>query len=181
MRWSQTCGSNTVSLLVRKIDKGKWLQTDICAGEDVSADAITNCMKTTNNNLSVWKIESENKMDEAVLAMVSAHDHLETIDIVPLNREYLREKGIDSEPTIGLSHVEGLRRIHHDLCHLSYRKLGLIAYHIVDIIREQRVKRYTAGRLKEILGNAVRGERLKLDDLSQGLRKKVEGYLLATG
>ena len=48
-------------------------------------------------------------------------------------------------------------------------------------IREQRIQRYTIGHLKEILGNAVRGGRLKLDDLSQGLRKKVEKHLLTTG
>ena len=30
-----------MGVLVRKINKGKWLQNDICAGDDVSADAIT--------------------------------------------------------------------------------------------------------------------------------------------
>ena len=36
-------------LLVRKIQKSKWMQNDILNGEPVSGDAITNCLKTKNN------------------------------------------------------------------------------------------------------------------------------------
>ena len=60
-----------MSLLVRKINRAKWLQTDIAHGDDISADAITNCMKTTSNRLSVWEVESEARIEEAALAIAS--------------------------------------------------------------------------------------------------------------
>jgi hypothetical protein len=93
-----------MSLLVRKIDKGKWLQTNISGGEDVSADAVTNCLRTKGNALSVWGVETEAEIDEAVLAIVTGHQHLETIDVVSLSPEHLAVNGIDYQQTQGLHH-----------------------------------------------------------------------------
>lgn len=45
-----------MTLLVRKINRAKWMQNDILSEQDVSADAITICMKTVGNTLSVWQI-----------------------------------------------------------------------------------------------------------------------------
>jgi len=140
-------------------------------------------MKTRDNALSVWEVQSENESEEAVLAIVSGGDHLETIYIVPLISEYLRGEEIDieSEPQSGRTAVEDLRRTHHHLSKLSYRKLGVIAYHIVDMIKDGRMKRYTEGCLKEMLTNAICAHRLKVDDLKECVRKKIEKYLLTRG
>jgi hypothetical protein len=163
-----------MSLLVRKIDKSKWLQTDIYRGEDISADAITNCLRTNRNTLSVWEVDSESNIDEAVLTIVSGHQHLETIDVVPMDAEYLKENEIDCIRTDGLTPIDNLIKTHIDLACLSYRKLGIIAYHIADNITKQMIIRYTKVRLKEILNRAIREGRLKLEDLSDLLKKKLE-------
>jgi hypothetical protein len=162
-----------MSLLIRKIDKGKWLQRDICQGEDVPADAITNCLRTKHNTLSAWEITSENDIDEAVLAIVSGHQHLETIDVVPIDPGHLKENNIDCIRTDGLTPVRDLIKNHIDLSNLSYKKLGVIAYHIVDKIRDKKVRRYTEGRLKAILNEAIEKGRLEADKLSDSLRRKL--------
>jgi len=97
-----------MSLFVRKIIKSKWYQTDIENGDDVSADAITNCMKTKQNTLSVWEIESPDELDNAVLAIVSQHQHLETIDVVKLDSVSLVENEIVWVESRGLTPIDDL-------------------------------------------------------------------------
>lgn len=83
-----------MSLLVRKINRSKWFQTNIYEGEDISGDAITNCLKTTRNTLSTWRINSETEIEDAILAMASGFDHIDTIDVIPINPEHLESEGI---------------------------------------------------------------------------------------
>ena len=163
-----------MSLLVRKIDKSKWFQADICNDEDVSEDAITNCMRTKQNALSVWQITSESEIEEAVLAIVSGHQYIETIDVIPLESQYLRDNGIDCLNTTGLTPVEDLEQQHVDLSNLSYRKLGTIAYHIVNRIKKGKLRRYTVGRVKDLLREAISNGRLRIEDLSDSVRSKLE-------
>ena len=162
-----------MSLLVRKIEIAKWLQTDIHHGEDISADAITNCMRTTGNTLSVWEIKYETDIDEAVLAIVAGGHHLETIDIVTIDPDYIEEKNIGWLSTEGLTPVDDLKNTHRDLYNLTYCKLGVIAYHIAERIIQNKVQRYTLGRLKQILKNAVGQGRLEPNTLSDSLRKRL--------
>jgi hypothetical protein len=165
-----------MSLLVRKIEKAKWLQNDIINGEDVSADAITLCMKTVANTLSVWEIDSETDLDEAVLGIVSGGQHLETIDIVTMDSQYLIDNGVDfvSNREGCTTPLEDIKKRHYNLRNLTYRKLGTIAYHIVDGFKNNRVERYTEGKLKNILRGAIACDRLNLAELAESMREKLE-------
>jgi len=60
-----------MALQVRKINKAKWLRADIVNSAEIPADAITNCLRTQQNNLSVWRIKSEDEIENAVIAISS--------------------------------------------------------------------------------------------------------------
>jgi len=159
--------------LIRKINKSKWYQINIMEDDDVSADAITNCLKTTGNTLSVWSIDSEEDIDEAVLAIASNLDHIETIDVVILNDTTLREYGISIITSTGNTPIESLREIHRDLAELTFSKLGIVKDHIVERIRNNKIKRFTKGQLKKLLSNAINKGLLQFDDLNDSIREKL--------
>lgn len=161
-----------MSLFIRKINRNKWIQNDTVP-DNVPADAITSCMRTQHNTLSVWEVPDENKIDEAVLAIVSAGHHLETIDIVQMDREHLEENKIDCVQTEGHTPVEDLVNTHIDLSNLAYTELGIIAYHIADKLRQGKVERYTKGRLKGILNDAIQKKRLETTDLEETISEKL--------
>lgn len=163
-----------MSVVVRKIDKGKWLQNKILDGEDVSADAITNCTKTKNNSLSVWEVPNEDQVDEAVLAILSGHDHLETFDIVVLQSTELMELGISLDHSKGICGVRDLVDNHVDIIELTYRKLGILAEKITEGFQLGKVKRYRKTQLKALLLKAISDNRLDICDLSEYVRKKIE-------
>ncbi|MDR1884565.1 MAG: hypothetical protein LBR26_17595 [Prevotella sp.] len=159
-------------MLVRKINKAKWFN-DGKIIEDPSADAMTNCLKTTQNTLSVWLINSETEIEDAVLAIVSGQDHLETIDIVMLEDEYFIKCEIRTEETEGLTPVFDLRNKHRDLASLDFWTLGMVAYHIIENIKKNKLQRFTEAKLKKIIKNAIANNRLRLTDLKEDIQKKV--------
>ena len=166
-----------MSLLIRKINRNRWLEVDEVP-DDVPADAITGgCMRTQRNTLSVWEVPDENTIDEAVLAIVSAGQHLETIDIVQIDREHLEEHKIDCIQTEGHTPVEDLVDTHIDLSNLAYTELGVIAYHIADKFRQNKVIRYTKGATKKILIDAIREKRLDADNLKESIRRNLQNEL----
>ena len=160
-------------IVARKINQDNWIQTDIANGGDFSADAITNCTKTKGNKLSVWKVDSDEKLDEAVLAIAANHTHLETFEVVMLNTELLYKDGIKCDDSRGPTPVVDLVETHADLTNLSYRKLGTLANHVDDMIKGKRVKTYTIAQQKQILKKAISDKRLTLDGLQKSVREKL--------
>ncbi|MBK9356786.1 MAG: hypothetical protein IPN08_05225 [Bacteroidales bacterium] len=62
---------------------------------DVSADAITNCLKTNSNDLSVWKITSIEELNTAILAFLvtgSKQTQLSTLHYVLIDEDLVLEK-----------------------------------------------------------------------------------------
>jgi len=79
--------------------------------------------------------------------------------------------------------VEELKHRHRDLIELSYPKLGTIACYIVDCFKNgqvincfkrSQVVRYTRGRLKEILIDAIKRDRLDPDCLDEHIREALK-------
>jgi hypothetical protein len=162
-----------MSLLVRKIEKGRWLQNDIRNGAEVSADAITNCTRTKGNALSVWEISGRDQVDDAVIAMVSQCDSLETIDVVLLGRTNLIEKGLEIKQTPGTTALSDFGDKHHDIAGMTYRTLGILAALIVSEFRTDQVIRYTRGQIERLLKEAVGNGRIQTDLLRAGVRSKI--------
>jgi hypothetical protein len=162
-----------MSLLIRKINKAKWYQVDIENDSDVSADAITNCLKTTKNTLSVWCISCEEDLDNAVLALVSNQDNLETIDIVILEESLLDGYNIRIVATQGETPIEELAKTHRDIADLTFSKIGIIKDHIVERIRTKHLRRYTKGTLKKLIKDAIEDGKLKLEDLKESVQKNI--------
>lgn len=162
-----------MSYLVRKINKAKWYQIDIENDNNVSGDAITNCLKTNKNTLSVWKIETEDDLDQAILALVANQDHLDTIDIVILEESSLLEYNLNIVASPGDTPVESLKDAHRDISELTFTKLGEVKDHIVERIRNQKLKRYTVGSLKKLLKKSIEQGLLKKEDLKEFVQQKI--------
>ncbi|MBN1970225.1 MAG: hypothetical protein JW870_12725 [Candidatus Delongbacteria bacterium] len=162
-----------MALLVRMINRNKWPQNGDDEVFEIPSDAITNCLKSTRNTLSVWKIEMEDDLDEAVLALVANFQHLESIDVIVLDGEDLVKANVKCEKTKGITPVKDLEDTHFDLCDLNYFSVGLVAEHIAKRIKCDKIKRYNQGALKRILKAAIAANRLKLEDLTESVAKKI--------
>jgi hypothetical protein len=160
-------------LLVRKIEKAKWQQNDILNGEEVSADAITNCTRTTRNSLSLWFIQDESYLDDAVLALASQFQHLDSIDIVMLDESSLKVNGLNVKNSQMDLPVKRLNDSHYDVVELNYSSLGRFANFIVNEFKLQKVKRYTKAQIKKILQDSIGAGELQKEKLSDSIKLMV--------
>lgn len=162
-----------MALLVRKIDYNKWMQRRILDGEQPSGDAITNCMKTKWNTLSLWSIGDEGELDEAVLAIAADFTNLDAIDVLKIDPLLIEGKGLHLVESQGVTHYIGFVNNHLDVIDLDYTSLGRMAEVIVESILLGGRKRFTHGELKRILTKAVEEGKVQWADLEPDVQKKI--------
>jgi hypothetical protein len=164
-----------MSYFVRKYAKPKWIRTVIDDNPfDIPADVICSDLKTDGNTLSVWEIEDETKLEDAVLAITSDGDRLDTIDIIWIEKSEIEMKGVSYKQTPGKTPIKQLVDTHVDLCQLSYYKIGLVAESISEkVARDVQIKRYTQTDLKKIYKSAISNGVVDKDSLKPGISDKL--------
>lgn len=169
-----------MSILVRKITKSKWPDS-ICLGvesetmiEEVPADAITSCLRTSKNTLSVWEVENEEGLEEAALALVTSAQKLENIDIIYIDKAILLDyKFIIKDDVPGATSVEDLKNTHRDISDLNYKRIGEFAYIVAKSISNSKFKRFTRKKLIKIINKAIDENRLQIDTLNDNIKKDI--------
>jgi hypothetical protein len=159
--------------VVRKIEFSKWDQRNIFNGAPPSADAITNCMKTRGNKLSLWLISDEGEREEAVVAIASNFDHLDTIDILLINPSLITEKGLTLEPSQGDTLYQKFKDKHYNVINLDYPSLGEMAKVTIESLRLKQWKQFRKSELINILTVAVQKDKVRWSDLKPDVRKKI--------
>ena len=161
-----------MSLLVRRINRAKWEQiVDTGIDKDGSADAITNCLKTDHNDLSVWHIESDTDLEKAILALITgpSQTKLCTLHVVIIDESIVSTNGLSLVKTKGDTVVKDLVNTYKDLTNLTYEKLGIVKDLIVDSIKDERATFYTKKKLQEIIKKALNEGIVNKVDLNQDL------------
>lgn len=115
-----------------------------CNNNDVriSADAITNCLKTQKNTLSLWKVNDIKNIDnEGALAIIGTMDSIASIDIIIFSNDELNSLGLELKDTNGNTIVADLQKTHSDIINLDTVSLTEFSNHIYKKIHEEEIKR----------------------------------------
>ena len=162
-----------MSFLVRKIDYNKWRQRKILEGEPASADAITRCMRTTENKLSLWSINGEAGLEDAVLALAAQFDHLDAIDVLCIDLSLIQDSGLHLKESPGSTPYAEFEQNHMDIVDLDYDLLGVMAQVVIESIRRDQSKRFTKSQLIEIIRSGVRDGKVHLSQLKCSIQKRI--------
>lgn len=159
--------------MARKISRAKWQPSGPAAtGQGVSADAVTACMRTGQNRLSLWRFQDpEQDLGEIALAMAANAERAETLDLAWVSLDTLTPYA--QEETIGKTAVADLRDRHIDVCQLDGRKLVEIADHFFVAVQKNEVRRFREKEVIELLQKALRAGRIVPADLAEKLRPQV--------
>jgi hypothetical protein len=162
-----------MSILVRKIQRAKW-GGDVPVESDVPADAITICLKTTDNTLSIWEIDNENELDDAIVALATGRslDSFSKIDYVLIDESILRDNGLSVVEYDGDTALEAFVKKHKNISDLTYRKLGIVRNIIVDCINNDKHAFKTRSQIKKIVKSAIETGKLQKDKLNPKLIEK---------
>ncbi|KAA6326225.1 hypothetical protein EZS27_024645 [termite gut metagenome] len=162
-----------MSILVRRISRAKWDNAvkDDDGLFDVDADAITNCLKTTDNTLSVWEIDDESKLDEAILALTTGkkQEQFSKIDFVLIDENMLKDKGLLLVNSDGDTVINFLIKKHRNISSLSYKKLGIMKDIILYCINNEKHKFKTKREIIQIVKEAIDSGALQKSTLNEKL------------
>ena len=157
--------------LVRKISQAKWQSL---VGGGLSADAITVDLRTQQNRLSLWRVNSDSTVADAILAMAAEGDRITKMDVAWVPEQDVVDAGLTLEDSPGKTPVRDLVKSHVHLQDLNYARLGQFADHVHSRFVLGHHKRFTKSEVTELLAHAVDEERLALDKLEPPVREAVE-------
>ncbi len=167
-----------MDFLARKISRAKWEGKDFLDDAEPSADAITGCLKTSDNALSVWLCPSVNREDakRAVLALASSskYSRLEKMHVVVLPKSNLASMGFKlvSSPKSADTHVQELVDAHMDISSLGGTQLLKLAQFIVVRVRENTgCHMFSKAEVRQILEDAIATGKLRREQLPQEVQQ----------
>ncbi len=159
-------------MLIRKISRSKWKDFTAHASgiTDVGGDAVTGCLRTSKNTLSVWKIndDTDDEINEAILALITGCQQmkLSKIDFVLIDEAELTKYGLSlcQTPEAADTAVIDLVDRHFDITDITYNKLGIMKDIIHNNIQPKNLR--SEKQLREILKSALNHGRIKIENLT---------------
>ena len=121
-------------ILIRRISRTQWPTTFTTQEDDVSADAITNCLRTYTNALSFWEIANNSDLIKAIIALVSGpkQEKFSGIHVVSIDTNNPLLSELTVVPSLGDTTIVPLKEDHRDITNLTYNKIGIIKKLILE-------------------------------------------------
>ncbi len=165
-----------MALLVRKISRGKWPE-EICELSSLAGDAISD-IRTFDNSLSVWLVDSEDEIGAAMLALSASSktESIEGITIVWIPVEKIEAKSILVKSDCpGDTIVSDLTGTHRDLSEITFKSLGILAEIIMDeLIRQKHYKRFKRTEVRDALVKAYNDRRISEEKCTPKLLEEIK-------
>ena len=162
-----------MSFYVRKISRAKWNnENNDFSLEKLRADAITKDLRTENDTLSLWLVNSESDIERAIVALVSNCDRIDTMDFVLIPSESIDNK-IQIVNTLGQTPAEKFNHLHRDASQLNYHTFSIVASSILEEIKKDKnVRRMTKATIKSLFKRYVDSGDINVNILSDSLKKE---------
>lgn len=166
---------------VRKISRPKWQENQLSTDEikaleelrRVKADAITNCIKTTGNKLSLWKVEEKSNSIEDIIPLIIGFDRPDTCDVIYISDEILLEEGITLEQSCEDANtpLDNLKKYHYNAIVKDYEGLGKFAKVVLKSLNNH--KRFKEKEVKTKLKEMLNNHEIEKEMISDKLYEKI--------
>lgn len=139
----------------------------------ICGDAIGD-LKTTDNRLSVWKADSDQDIEDALVALAMNRDKVDKICYCLLDERYLHDLNIDVAHDMkgdapGLSDEILLK--HRDLIELDYWSIGFLAEHMSTLLTESSNRHLASkAKLKALLNDYKLKNKIDLGKMKSKLK-----------
>lgn len=166
---------------VRKIARSKWQESqlsnnDVQAVEEVKrvkADAITNCIKTTGDKLSLWRVEEKRDSIDDIIPLIIGFERPDTCDIIYISDELFDEEEIVLEQSSDDANtpIEELKQYHYNAIIKDYEGLGKFAKVVLKSLNNH--KRFKGKEVKTKLKDMLDNHEIEKNMISEKLYEKI--------
>mgnify|MGYP001139465258 FL=1 len=166
---------------VRKISRSKWQEDPLSADEEkallevkkVAADAVTNCIKTTGNKLSLWRVEEKRDSIDDIIPLIVGFERPDTCDIIYISDEVFLQEGIVIEQSSEDANtpIEELKQYHYNAIVEDYEGLGKFARIVLRSLDNH--KRFKGKEVKTKLREMLDRQEIDREMISDKLYEKI--------
>lgn len=161
----------------RKFSRAKWVKPSFIKDDDIPADAITLCLKTADNKLSLWDCtEQKLSIEDVVLALATGLkvDKLEKMHVIAFQKDELHAAGLTLVSSDGETQVVDMVDRHMDLVELTLSKLANLAKIMANQIdTERHCHSFTRKEVAKILNDSIVAGRITIDKLGPGIQAEI--------
>lgn len=148
-----------MSYYVRRVKRTVWPEenTDLKVAldnfDDMLADPLTDCTRTSNGTLSLWSINEKEDDKNAIIALITAPDQktISGMEIIYITENHLEEYSLNVNKTNGRTSVNELVPTHYDIVGVNYKKLQDVGKLILSILMTEGSKKIGRSDVIEIL------------------------------
>ena len=159
----------------RKVKRARWERAAGSADNTLLDEAIRSDLADETGILSFWKCDdTERSVAEVILAIASAHVHLESTDIVLVPIADLTEAAGAVVATVGRTPFAPMADQHIDVT-AGPAQVALIAALFLEAINAGRCHRMTRRQIANGIAQAVLDGSISPDDLTTGIRRHIPG------
>jgi hypothetical protein len=161
-----------VPFILRTIRKGRWLLNKPSeTQEERFARALNDLQLSEDNKLSIWYVEHDHSnLERLVTALGANRDHLDNVDYILLDDQWLLELGIQSERTEGNTPDQEVnQRWHYDLVEISADNHKALTKALLD---QGQIGRILPKQLLRLIEQAIVSGHIDFDKLKPGMQKK---------
>lgn len=173
-----------MGVCVRKISKSKWpdeevldKQTDEAILPLLKADALTSCLRTSQDELSLWTVENTNEeeIEKAILALItnSRLERLDRIQVVYFDEDNVKQLGLTLKKSPGDTVISTYTNLHQDMIELNFEKMGKVSALITSALRDKRIKSIMKKKLTALLTRAIESGLVEQKKLHMLLQHKL--------
>ena len=143
----------------------------------ICGDAMSD-LRTKENRLSVWKGDSTEDIDDAVVALALSRDKVQKLSYLILREESLAKLEIE----IADDHVgkapgleDSILSKHRDMIEMDFFHLGFLAEYMSDLAKNPN-NQYTRTKkeIKDLLEKYRADKKINLDGMNQKLREDLK-------
>lgn len=166
---------------VRKISRSKWQEDPLSEDEEkallevkkVVADAVTNCIKTTGNKLSLWRVEEKRDSIDDIIPLIVGFERPDTCDIIYISDEVFLQEGIEIEQSSEDANtpIEELKQYHYNAIVEDYEGLGKFARIVLRSLDNH--KRFKGKEVKTKLREMLDRQEIDREMISDKLYEKI--------
>lgn len=173
-----------MGVCVRKISKSKWPSEEILAGKTdeevlpfLKADALTSCLRTSKDELSLWTVENttDEEIKKAILALItnSRLERLDRIQVVYFDEDKVKQSGLTLKKSPGDTVISTYTNLHQDMTELNYERMGKVSALITSALRDKKIKKYNEKELSKMLLDAIQSGLVEQKKLHMFLQHKL--------
>jgi hypothetical protein len=166
--------------VARKYQRSKWdVDPTFMSADDIQADAVGVCLRTSSNNLSFWRCDNNQEdVREVALAVACKGTSIDKMNLILFDEQEILRLGFDlHEAPQNATHVEDLTSRHLNLTHLTVATLSDFAYFMKPRVLDQ-IQCYMLSALEVfgLLNNAISAGRLNKTSVDPKLSEDIDKW-----